>query len=167
MLGFSQALVAQMRLGRAVATKQRETEMDGMEMRYNLLAIAALAVSFGAFGPETARAQDDAMIAEGEKVFRRCAACHQVGPDAVNRVGPELSDLIGRTAGTVPDFKYSDAMIEKGAGGLVWSEETLFEYLEAPRTYVKGTNMAFAGLKKPEEREAVIAYIVSQQGPAS
>lgn len=136
-------------------------------MRYNLLAAAALAASFGAFGPTTAHAQDADQIAEGESVFRRCAACHQVGPDAVSRVGPALSDVIGRTAGSVEGFRYSEAMVAKGAEGLVWDEVTLEEYLEAPRTYVEGTNMAFAGLKDEEDRLAVIAYIVSQQGPAS
>ncbi len=135
-------------------------------MRYQMFAAAALAASFGAFGSQ-ALAQDAALIAEGENVFKRCAACHQIGPDAVNRVGPQLTTLIGRTAGTVEGFRYSKASVEAGEGGLVWTEEVLFEYLENPRAFMKGTNMAFAGLKKPEEREAVIAYIVSQQGPAS
>ncbi len=130
-------------------------------MRNRLLVASALALAFGAAG--AALAQDDAMIAEGEKVFKKCAACHQVGEGAENKVGPQLADVIGRTAGTLPEFKYSDGMIEYGAAGTVWSEETLFTYLENPRTAVKGTKMAFAGLKKPEEREAVIAYIVSQQ----
>lgn len=132
-------------------------------MRYNLFAAAAL---IAAFGPMAAQAQDD-LVAEGEKVFKKCAACHQIGPDAVNRVGPELTDVIGRTAGSVEGFKYSKAMAEAGAGGKVWDEATLDAYLENPRAIVKGTNMAFAGLKKAEERAAVIAYIVSQQGPAS
>ena len=128
-------------------------------MRYTTLA-SLLALTLGAGG--AAWAQDD-LVAQGEKVFKRCAACHQIGPDAQNKVGPELTDVIGRQAGTVADFKYSKAMVEFGEAGNVWSNELLHSYLENPRGVVKGTNMAFAGLKKPEERDAVIAYIESQQ----
>lgn len=108
-------------------------------------------------------AQDD-LNAAGEKVFKKCAACHAIGPDAKNKVGPELNGLIGRTAGTAPDFSYSDAMKKAGEGGLVWTSETLHTYLENPKAMVPGTKMTFAGLKKPEERDAVIAYITSAGG---
>ncbi len=135
-------------------------------MRLRFLT-AALLVSFGVGPFAGAALADEALIAEGEKVFRKCAACHMIGPDAVNRVGPELTDVIGRTAGSVEGFKYSKAMIEAGENGKVWNNETLHDYLENPRGVVKGTNMAFAGLKKLEERDAVIAYIEAQQGPAS
>lgn len=129
-------------------------------MRTSLFFIGALALSFGAVG---ASAQDADMIAAGEKVFKKCAACHQVGADAKNKVGPELADVIGRTAGTAPDFKYSEAMIAYGAAGNVWNDETLHVYLENPKGVVKGTKMAFVGLKKVEDRDSVIAYIESQQ----
>lgn len=119
------------------------------------LTLAALAVP--------GLAQDD-QIAAGEKVFKKCAACHAIGPDAKNRVGPELNALIGRTAGTAPDFSYSEAMKAAGTGGLVWSSETLHTYLESPKAMVPGTKMTFAGLKKPEDRDAVIAYITSAGG---
>jgi len=105
---------------------------------------------------------DEALAEEGAKVFRRCAACHQVGPDAKNRVGPVLTDVIGRTAGTLEGFNYSPAMVEAGEGGLVWDEETLLTYLEDPKGMVEGTNMAFAGLRKEEDRHAVIEYIKQQ-----
>lgn len=97
-------------------------------------------------------------VEAGEKVFRKCKACHVLDSDK-NRVGPTLQNLIGRTAGTVEGFKYSKAMVEAGENGLVWSEEILSEYLVKPREYVKGTKMAFAGLKKEEDIENVIAYI--------
>ncbi len=129
-------------------------------MRYMMFA-GVLALTFGAQGP--AAAQDEALVADGEKVFRRCAACHQVGADAENKVGPQLANVIGRTAGSLEDFDYSDAMIAAGEGGMVWTEETLDPYLANPRGVVKGTSMAFAGLKKEEDRAAVIAYIASQQ----
>lgn len=112
-----------------------------------------------------ASAQDD-QVAEGEKVFKKCAACHMVGPDAKNRVGPELNGVVGRTAGTLDTFKYSEAMAKAGADGLVWSEETLSEYLTNPKEMIKGNKMAFVGLKKPEERAAVIAYIEAESAEA-
>jgi cytochrome c len=134
-----------------------------MEMLNKLIAASAFAAGFGALAATSALAQDD-LVADGEKVFKRCAACHQIGPEAENKVGPELTDVIGRQAGTVEGFKYSDAMVEFGAAGNVWSNELLHTYLENPKALVKGTNMAFAGLKKLEDRDAVIAYIESMQG---
>jgi len=105
----------------------------------------------------SASAEGDA--ANGEKVFKRCAACHAVGEGAKNKVGPELNALIGRTAGTVDGFKYSKAMVEAGEGGMVWSDETLHGYLEKPKDYIKGNRMSFAGLRKEDERADVIAYL--------
>ena len=104
----------------------------------------------------TAQAQDaDA----GEKVFRKCKACHAVGEGAGNKVGPHLNDLFGRTAGAIGDFKYSNAMKAAGDGGLVWNDESIATYLINPKDIVKGTKMAFAGLKKDEDRADVIAYL--------
>lgn len=122
-----------------------------------------LALAFTGLAAAPALAQDD-LAAEGEQVFKRCAACHQVGPEAKNRVGPELNGIIGRTAGTLEGFSYSKAMVEAGAGGLVWDEETLDAYLANPKGMVKGTKMAFAGLKSEEDRQAVIAYLAAQGG---
>lgn len=96
--------------------------------------------------------------AAGEKVFAKCKACH-VADKPVNRVGPSLMKLNGRTAGSLPDFKFSPTMIEAGQGGLVWNDETLTEYLRNPKAMVKGTRMVFVGLKKDEDIANVIAYI--------
>ncbi|TCD10994.1 c-type cytochrome [Oricola cellulosilytica] len=96
--------------------------------------------------------------AAGEKVFNKCKACH-VADEAKNKVGPHLVGVIGRTAGTVEDFRYSSAMVEAGEGGLVWDVPSLSEYLAKPRDKVKGTKMAFAGLKKEDEIADVIAYL--------
>jgi cytochrome c2 len=134
-----------------------------MEMLNRILAATAVVAAMGGTGVPAAFA-DEALIAEGERVFRQCAACHQIGPDAKHRVGPELTDVIGRTAGTAEGFRYSKGMVEAGEGGLVWTEEVLEHYLENPRADVKGTTMAFAGLKQEEDRQAVVAYIVSMQG---
>ena len=127
-------------------------------MSYKLAAAVVAVLAAPAF------AQDADLVEDGEKVFRRCAACHQIGEGAESKVGPPLEGVIGRTAGTFEDFKYSDAMVEAGAGGLVWNDETLHEYLENPNVMVKGTKMAFAGLKKSEDRDAVIAYIEANGG---
>ncbi|MFC2968699.1 c-type cytochrome [Acidimangrovimonas pyrenivorans] len=108
-----------------------------------------------------AAAPDPELVAKGEKVFKKCKACHMVGEGAKNRVGPELTDVIGRTAGTVDGFKYSSAMIDAGKGGLIWTNEALHTYLKKPKDMVPGTKMTFAGLKKESERDAVIAYLDS------
>jgi cytochrome c2 len=97
--------------------------------------------------------------AEGEKVFKKCQACHAVGEGAANKVGPVLNGVFGRAAGVAPDFKYSDAMIEAGAGGLVWDEANLDVYLTKPKDLVEGTKMAFPGLRKEEDRANIIAYL--------
>lgn len=128
--------------------------------------LAAGGVAVYALGAGVALAQDAEMIAEGEKIFRRCAACHMVGPEAQNRVGPILTGVIGRTAGTLEDFNYSDAMIEAGQGGLVWDVDTLNPYLENPKEMVPGTKMVFPGLRDEADRLAVIEYIRSAGGEA-
>jgi len=97
-------------------------------------------------------------IDAGEKVFKKCKACHVVDAEK-NKTGPHLVNIMGRTAGSLESFKkYSKAMKESG---IVWSEETLNGYLEKPKAYIKGTKMAFAGLKKEKDRENVIAYLKS------
>ncbi len=83
-------------------------------------------------------------VAAGEKVFKKCKACHVV--EEKHKTGPHLVNLFGRTAGTAEGYKkYSKAM---KASGIVWNDETLDGYLAAPKKYIKGTKMAFAGLKK-------------------
>ncbi|MET4126813.1 cytochrome c family protein [Roseovarius sp. MBR-6] len=109
--------------------------------------------------PLMAAAEGDA--AAGEKVFNKCKACHMVGDDAKNRVGPVLTGVVGRAVASVGDFKYSDTLTEKGASGAVWTEEELAAFLTNPKDYAKGTKMAFPGLRKEEERANVIAYLAT------
>ncbi len=99
--------------------------------------------------------------AAGEKVFRKCKACHQVGADAKNRAGPVLNGVVDRAVGSIEDFKYSDALAGLNADGTVWSVENLEAFLTKPKDYAKGTKMAFAGLRKEEDRQNVIAYLAS------
>ncbi|MEC8727875.1 MAG: cytochrome c family protein [Pseudomonadota bacterium] len=97
-------------------------------------------------------------IKAGEKVFKKCKACHVVDKEK-NKTGPHLVNIMGRSAGSLESYKkYSKAMKESG---IVWDEETLDGYLEKPKKYIKGTKMAFAGLKKEKDRENVIAYLKS------
>lgn len=117
------------------------------------LILTALAASLAL----PAFAEGDA--ANGEKVFKKCKACHAVGDDAKNKVGPMLNGIVGTAAGQVEGFKYSPAMLEAGEGGLVWDEETLAAFLAKPKDVVKGTKMSFAGLKKESEQADVIAYL--------
>jgi cytochrome c len=116
------------------------------------LLSALLAVSTAAFA-EDLPAGD---AAAGAQVFKRCAACHAVGEGAPNKVGPELNGLFGRTAGSVPNYNYSSA---NKASGIVWTAETFADYIRNPRGVIKGTKMAFAGLKKDEDIADLIAYL--------
>jgi cytochrome c len=119
--------------------------------------LVALSVAVGA-GIGFARAQDG-NVEDGAEVFKKCRACHDIGPGAKNKVGPLLNGILGRPAGTIDGFSYSTANKEAGAKGLVWTEEVLFKYLEAPLTFMPGTKMAFAGLKDAQDRKDVIAYL--------
>ena len=97
-------------------------------------------------------------VAAGEKVFKKCKACHVVDSEK-HKTGPHLVNIMGRAAGSAEGYKkYSKAM---KSSGIVWNEETLDGYLEKPKAYVKGTRMAFAGLRKEEDRANVIAYLKS------
>lgn len=104
---------------------------------------------------------DEALAAEGEKVFRKCKSCHQVGDGAKNRAGPVLNGVIDASAGAVDGFKYSKALMEMAEGGLVWSDSELAAFLANPKGYMKGTKMSFAGLKSEEDQRAVIEYLKS------
>lgn len=101
----------------------------------------------------------DPSVENGEEVFKKCRACHDVGPDAKNKLGPVLNGLFGRKAGTIPGFAYSDANHKAGEAGWVWSEETLTRYLENPREAMPGNKMAFAGLRDEQDRRDLIAYL--------
>jgi cytochrome c len=96
--------------------------------------------------------------AAGEKTFGQCRACHQLIAGK-NGIGPSLAGIVGRTAGKVAGFNYS---VANKASGTVWSEDALYAFMEAPQKLMPGTKMAFAGLKKPQDRADVIAYLKTQ-----
>lgn len=108
--------------------------------------------------PETI---DPALVAAGEKVFKKCKACHQVGEGAKNRVGPVLTGVVGGPAGAADGFKYSKPLLKAAGGGLIWTQDELSAFLAKPKDYLKGTKMSFAGLKKEADVAAVIAYLKS------
>ena len=104
---------------------------------------------------------DPALVEAGAKVFRKCKACHQIGEGAKNRVGPILTGISGQAAGVVEGFRYSKALVKMAEEGLVWDDENLAAFLEKPKGFMKGTKMAFAGLKSEDDRAALVAYLQS------
>jgi cytochrome c len=117
-------------------------------MRHVVFVAVGLVVSTG-----TAFAQD---VAAGETSFRKCAPCHSIGPDAANKVGPELNGLDGRKASAVDGFNYSDA---NKASGITWGEAIFKEYIKDPRAKVPGTKMVFAGIKSEKELGDLWSYV--------
>jgi cytochrome c len=124
-------------------------------MRLNQsLAISALVVAATAMiTPAPGAAAGDPKA--GEKVFRKCATCHEVKAPK-NKVGPHLVGIFGRPAGTVEGFKYSDAMKNSN---VVWDEETISAYVREPKAYIPDNRMIFPGLKKDEDVANLIAYL--------
>ena len=117
-------------------------------MKHLVFVAVGLVVSTGA-----ALAQD---VTAGEASFRKCAPCHAIGPDAANKVGPELNGLNGRKSGTVEGFNYSDA---NKASGITWGEAIFKEYIKDPRAKVPGTKMVFAGIKSEKELGDLWSYV--------
>ena len=95
-------------------------------------------------------------LAHGEKVFKKCTACHQIAAGGKNMIGPNLWGVIGRTSGSISDYKYSKALASYDKE---WTFEELNGYLIKPAKWVKGTKMAFAGLRKEKDRASVIKYL--------
>lgn len=123
--------------------------MKNIMVAFTALTVLAAAPSFAA---------ED--LKQGKKTFKTCAGCHAVGDGAKIKFGPPLNDLFGRTAGTFDGYKYSKAMKAKGEEGLVWSEETLAQFLKSPKKYVKGTKMGFRGVKD-KKMTNLLAYLKS------
>ena len=95
-------------------------------------------------------------IASGEKIFKKCAACHSINKGGKNKIGPALYNVVDRAVGGVDDYKYSKALASYGKK---WTFEELNGFLTKPSTYLKGTKMSYAGLRKEKDRASVIKYL--------
>ncbi|MDA9769338.1 cytochrome c family protein [Candidatus Pelagibacter sp.] len=95
-------------------------------------------------------------VVSGEKIFKKCAACHSIKKGGKNKIGPALYNVVGRAVGGVDDYKYSKAL---AAYGKEWTFEELNGFLQKPASYLKGTKMSYAGLRKEKDRASVIKYL--------
>ena len=95
-------------------------------------------------------------VVSGEKIFKKCAACHSIVKDGKNKIGPALYNVVGRKIGGVADYKYSKALV---AYGKEWNFEELNGFLIKPAKWIKGTKMAYAGLRKEKDRASIIKYL--------
>ena len=122
-----------------VSTNNSQQKSDSVEEKIDISALMAMGD-----------------IATGEKVFKKCAACHSIVKGGKNNIGPALYNVVGRKIGAVSDYKYSKALSEYGKE---WTFEELNGYLIKPAKWIKGTKMAFAGLRKEKDRASVIKYL--------
>jgi cytochrome c len=117
-----------------------------------LILSALIVLAPSAIAP-AALAQD---AAAGKNSFNKCLACHAIGEDAKNKVGPELNGLDGRKSGTAPEYNYSEA---NKNSGITWNEANFKEYIKDPKAKVPGTKMFFAGIKNEKEVNDLWAYV--------
>jgi cytochrome c len=128
-----------------------------------LMTVAAAFAALSMWGHTPAVAQDEMseeeLINRGKRVFVLCRSCHTLEADGRHKVGPNLHGMFGSEAGSKDDFRYSDVVKESG---IVWSAETLEEWLVKPKDFLPGNKMAFAGVRKPEDRKALITYLQNE-----
>ena len=129
------------------------SKLKGSQMKKTFAVLSMAALSLVA-STSVSFAEGDAV--KGEKVFKKCKACHTVTDGGRHLVGPNLYNIVGKAAASAEGYKYSKAM---KASGLTWDEETLDKYLLKPKGLVKKTKMSFRGLKKEKDRNNVIAYL--------
>ena len=126
-------------------------------------ADSANAQTIGALGVQEKEVEHRPDPVHGEKLFRACLKCH-TAESGETKIGPSLAGILGRRPGSIPEFRYSQDMIEFGRSGGVWNTETLDRFLTRPRAMFAGTKMVFYGFKKPEDRADLIAFLSSLRG---
>ena len=131
-------------------------------MRGFLTVFAGMALAMAVSG--SALAEEAGDPAKGKKIFARCQACHTLNEGGGNRIGPNLHGIFGRPAGSLESFTYSKGMTAKAEEGLVWTEETITEFLRKPSAFVPGSSMAFPGLRKDDDLANLIAYLKTETG---
>jgi cytochrome c len=136
-----------------------ENNIMQLKIGATVLGFVAFTIA-GLWAPVIAHADDAGDAVKGKKIFLKCAACHSLDA-GVNKVGPSLHGIIGRTSASIAGFNYSDAM--KGAN-LTWDTATIEKYITSPKALVPGNKMAFPGLPKPEDRANLIAYLKEAAG---
>lgn len=136
-------------MGKNPPDYDEQRKLEDMK-KFAIAAAALFAVT------SLAHAEGDA--AKGEKVFKKCKACHEVGEGAKNKVGPMLTGVVGRPIASVEGYKYGDDLAAKSSMG-AWTEELLFQYLEDPKAFVEGKSKMTFNLKKEDDRHDVIAYL--------
>ena len=138
------------------------TETEPLKQDAYKIEVTSGTAATTAAAPATAEPIKDllpkATLAQGEQVSKICGSCHVFTQGGGNRIGPNLFGVVGRARASVADFAYSDGMKAKGGS---WSVDSLNEFLWNPQTFVPGTKMTFTGLKKPEDRAAIIKYLES------
>ncbi len=135
-------------------------EEEGAEEAAAEPVVEVAAVEEAPAEPEVVAVAFDAeLAAEGEKVFKKCKACHQVGEGATNKTGPVLNGVVGASIGHIEDFRYSKVFGQMKDDGMVWDEANLAAFLAKPKDFAKGTKMSFAGLRKDSEIASVIEYL--------
>ncbi len=135
------------------------TKIIGLTASIAILTFAA---------PAMAASHGAGDVTKGQKVFKKCMSCHEIGEGAKSKVGPPLTGIIGRKAAAIEGYKYGKSIVAAGEAGLVWSEEELDEYLLSPKKYLRAklgdkkakSKMPFR-LKKEQDRADVIAYLSS------
>jgi cytochrome c len=146
----------------ALAACSKKTETDTAATTTTSIATSAAEapVASGAPGPDNVDTVDGAKLASfagdaarGEAAFLQCKMCHQL---AQNAIGPQLHGVVGRKAGAIPDFNYSEA--DKNSG-ITWTPEKIFQFIEKPQRVMPGTKMTFAGVSDPQKRADIIAYL--------
>lgn len=125
------------------------------------LAFAVFAFSAGTAMPAAAQDEmtEEQLLKRGKRVFVLCRSCHTLDEGGRNKVGPNLHGLFGNNAGSKEGFRYSDVVKESG---IVWSAETLEEWLVKPKDFLPGNKMAFAGVRKESDRKALITYLTAE-----